>query len=219
MNKDYIKNVDPNAERRFLTTPVRIEKRTDENNKETGLYEIEGQAALYNSTADIGWFTEEILPGAFDDVTGDDVRCLFNHDPNLILARSKEGKGTLELILTDTGLDYRYTTPDISYARDLQKSIELGNVDKSSFSFRIEKETWIEKEGQPDHRQIVKFSKLYDVAPVTFPAYNDTSVSKRSHDAFLDAQKTKRKKDLKKDLKKRVFTVRDAQLIINKNKS
>ena len=215
MDKDYIKEVDKNAERRFMTAPVRIEKRAADDTAD--LYEIEGEAAVYNSTADIGWFTEEILPGAFDQVVNDDVRCLFNHDPNLILARSNQGQGTLKLVLSDTGLRYQYTTPDITYARDLQKSIELGNVDKSSFSFRVEEEIWHEREGQPDHRQIVKFSRLYDVAPVTFPAYNDTSVSKRSHDAFLAAKKEEKKEDQNTDPNKRVFTVRDAQLIINQN--
>lgn len=51
-----------------------------------------------------GSFREVIKPGAFDDVLGDDVRALFNHDPNFILGRSSAG--TLSLSVDDRGLRY-----------------------------------------------------------------------------------------------------------------
>jgi phage head maturation protease len=62
-------------------------------------------------------FIEEIAPGAFDDCLNDDDS--FNHDPNYILARSKEGKGTLKLEVDATGLKYSYDSPKRSYANDL----------------------------------------------------------------------------------------------------
>ena len=102
------KTDNPGIERRYLQTPVKVEKRAE---GETELAVVEGYAALYNKRADIGWFDEEILPGAFDDVLNDDVRCLKNHDANYILARSNKGKGTLELFLDEKGLGYSYTTP------------------------------------------------------------------------------------------------------------
>jgi len=180
--KDYIKNIE-GAERRYFMQTVTAEVRTAGDEK-TAI--IEGYGAVYNSRADLGWFEEEILPGAFDEVLNDDVRCLINHDPNLILARSVNGKGTLSLSLDSKGLKYSFETPDISYARDLQKSIELGNIDKSSFSFRIKEDKWIKRDNKPELRQIVKFKSLMDVSPVTYPAYIDSSVAKRSFDAFKD---------------------------------
>ena len=100
-DKDYIKNIDA-AERRYFTTTVSMEKREEGDDSPKP---IEGMAALYNSVTRIGnWFDEEILPGAFDDVMNDDVRCLFNHNPNFVLARSVDGKGTLNLELTAKGL-------------------------------------------------------------------------------------------------------------------
>ena len=150
-NKDYIEKIE-GAERRFVqNNPVLVNKRM-EGDVELGV--VEGYAAKYNQVTTIGgWFREVIRPGFFDDVLNQDVRCLKNHDPNYILARSNDKKGTLELFLDDVGLGYRYTTPDITYAKDLQRSIELGDVSQSSFSFIPSEVRWIEKEGELDTRR------------------------------------------------------------------
>lgn len=180
-NKDYIDAID-NAERRFFVAPVTIEKRED---SEDGPSVIEGYAAKFNSRTQIGsWFEEEILPGAFDDVLNDDVRCLFNHNPDYVLARSVNGQGTLTLSVDSTGLKYRYETPNVSYANDLAENIRLGNVSQSSFAFRAKEVVWRELSDELDLRQIVKVERLYDVAPVTYPAYQDTSVAQRSMDSY-----------------------------------
>jgi HK97 family phage prohead protease len=206
MNKDtdYIKSID-SAERRFFSTKVSMEKR-----EEGKTPKIEGMAALFNVVTRIGdWFEEEVMPGAFDDVINDDVRCLFNHNPNYVLARSVEGKGTLALSLTAEGLKYSYETPNRSYAKDLEDAIESGDISGSSFAFRIKEQKWISRKDDIDLRQIVKFERLLDVSPVTYPAYPDATVGKRSLDAFKagdDIEKIKTK------------TVREAQLIINKNR-
>lgn len=192
---DYLKNIE-GAERRYFEAPVTIEKRMDGDTEESV---IEGYAFKFNKITTIGsWFREEILPGAADDVLDDDIRCLFNHNPNLILARSAKGKGTLSLTVDTVGLKYSYITPDRSYARDLQNAIESGDVDGSSFSFKAKEVIWISGEDNgPDLRQIKKFESIHDVSPVTFPAYEDTTVAKRSHDAFIaeneeDSNKEKR---------------------------
>ena len=178
---DYIKNIE-NIERRFFTAPVTIEVREDGDKQKAT---IEGMAALFNSRTNIGdWFEEEVLPGAFDDVLDNDVRCLFNHNPNFVLARSNDGKGTLKLEVTETGLKYSYVTPNRSYAKDLEDAITSGDISGSSFAFRIKEEKWITREGKMDLRQIVKFERLLDVSPVTFPAYEDATVGKRSQETF-----------------------------------
>lgn len=143
---------------------------------------VEGYAALYDTRTTIGnWFEEEIAPGAFDDVLGDDVRALFNHDPNMILARSKDGKGTLTLSVDERGLKYAFDMPDRTYARDLFDAIKSGDVDSSSFGFRIEQEEWEERgDGELPVRRITRMAQLYDVSPVTYPAYPDATVALRS---------------------------------------
>ena len=140
-----------------------------------------GYAALYNSRTEL-WpgVYEELAPGFFDDVLGDDVRALFNHDANLVLGRT--GSGTLRLSLDDKGLRYEYDTPDTTAGKDLQVLIERGDVTQSSFGFwpdmsKAERSTL--EDGSILIRQ-TRAKKLYDVSPVTYPAYEDTSVEARS---------------------------------------
>lgn len=210
-DKDYINSIE-SAERRYFTTTVNMQKRAEGEEASTT---IEGMAALYNNVTRIGnWFDEEILPGAFDDVMNDDVRCLFNHNPNFVLARSVNGKGTLNLELTPEGLKYSYNTPKRSYAQDLEDAIESGDVSGSSFSFRIKEQKWIQREDDVELRQIVKFDVLYDVAPVTFPAYPDASVGKRSLEDFRTKEIEVNSEDITSfDANKR--SLREAELLID----
>lgn len=186
--KDYISEIE-GGERRMILSPVEFRK-DDEGGH------IEGVAAVVNKRTDLGWFEEEIAPGAFDDVMKDDVRALFNHDPDQILARTKSG--TLKLSLNKRGdLVYSYTTPDRTYARDLENAISAGDVDQSSFAFSIKEESWVWADkrtdgGKKDLRIIKKMSRLYDVSPVTYPAYQDTSVAKRSMTSAKEVIKPER---------------------------
>lgn len=173
-------------ERRYVTDVVTIEKRGEGDTKENI---IEGYASVFGKRANLHYFEEEVAPGAFDDVLNDDVRALINHDPQYVLARSVNGKGTLSLSVDEHGLKYSYKTPNRSYAKDLQDAIEAGDVSQSSFAFEVKEDRWEKREGQPDLRTITKFSRLYDVSPVTFPAYPDATVGKRSWEAHLEEKK------------------------------
>ena len=209
--KDYIQNIE-NAERRFVVAPVTIETRTEGDNTQDV---IEGYALKFNSETTIGnYFREEVLPGSVDDVLNDDVRCLFNHDANYVLARSNKGEGTLKLSADETGLKYSYTTPNRSYAKDLEDAIRTGDVSQSSFAFSIEEENWIERDGELPLRQITKLKRLYDVSPVTYPAYADATVGKRSLETLQKA------KDLEvnesHEQTNEQLTVRKAQTLIYK---
>lgn len=203
---------------RYVTAEVRVEKRMDgDSEMELGI--VEGYAAKYNEETIIGgWFKEVIRPGFFDDVLGDDVRCLKNHDANYILARSNNGQGTLELVLDDVGLMYRYTTPDITYARDLQKSMELGDVTQSSFSFMPKEVAWIEKEGEMELRELIKCETLYDVSPVTFPAYTNTTVGKRSWEARQAEKQKQRDVDANATTDTKTLALHEARHRITVNK-
>jgi HK97 family phage prohead protease len=160
---------------------------------------VEGYAAVFGSESEnLGWFTEEIAPGAFDDVMTDDVRALYNHDENLILARTRSG--TLELSVDGKGLRYSFEAPNTTAGNDLLESIKRGDINQSSFGFRVKEDKWENKEMEENgnkmtktKRTIVKLERLYDVSPVTFPAYPDTEVARRSLEA---ATKTEEKPDL-----------------------
>lgn len=159
-----------------------VEYRADDTTDNAGL--IEGVAAVVNSVTDLGWYKEMIMPGAFDEVLGNDIRCLVNHEDEMILARTKSG--TLKVWLDEIGnFRYSYKTPNRSYAKDLEDAIISGDVSQSSFAFTVKEEQWVyaSNPGDKDLRKIVKFDQIFDVSPVTFPAYEDTDVAKRSREA------------------------------------
>jgi uncharacterized protein len=161
----------------------RIETRAVDG-KETRV--LVGTAAVFNRNSEkLGWFIERIEPGAFDGVLDNDVRALFNHDPNYILGRNKAG--TLRLGLNADGLQYEIDLPDTQVARDLATSIERGDVSQSSFAFQVGEDRW-ENDGNDEVRVIIRVNRLYDVSPVTYPAYPDTSIAKRSHDEWMEQQ-------------------------------
>ena len=167
------------------THEKRITTGTVEARGESERKTLVGYAAVFNQEAVIaGMFREVILPGAFAEaVKADDVRAQFNHESNFILGRT--GAGTLRLSEDEHGLRYEIDMPDTSYARDLMVSVQRGDVTQSSFMFDVPTstdETWdysASKGGMLPLRQI-KRVKLYDVAPVVFPAYEGTSVSARA---------------------------------------
>jgi hypothetical protein len=175
----------PVIERRFTSGAVEI-RQSDTDTKKM----VRGYAAIFNSrSTNLGGenveFYESISPCAFDDVMGDDVRALFNHDSNLILARSKGGKGTLRVGTDTRGLWYEFEAPDTQAGRDLMVSLERGDVDQSSFAFQVGKDgqEWQKRmEGEKIiyERTIKRVKRLMDVSPVTYPAYPDATVALRS---------------------------------------
>jgi len=149
----------------------RLEKRADG----VDLPVLVGYAAKFNIMTDLGWFTESVAPGAFAETIArpDDIRALFNHEPNFVLGRNKAK--TLELLEDNVGLVSRIYPPDTSLGRDLVKSIERGDITQMSFGFWVESEQSRFEEGKKPHYTLIKV-RLFDVSPVTFPAYEDTEI-------------------------------------------
>lgn len=144
-------------------------------------FRIEGHAAVFNRLSqDLGGFVERIAPGAFTKTIKEaDVRALFNHDASLILGRTKAG--TLRLAEDQTGLLYDVSVPDTSYGRDLMVSIERGDVNQSSFGFRVIDDGWDRTDDGYPLRTLREVSlQNGDVSPVTYPAYPDTDVVSRA---------------------------------------
>lgn len=141
---------------------------------------IEGHAAVFNQLSlplAGGWFREKIEPGAFiKTIKEDDIRGLWNHDDNYVLARNKSG--TLKLSEDEKGLFVSITPPDTTWARDLGVTIKRKDVDQMSFAFDVLGETWVKENGE-NIRTLTEV-KLYDVSPVTYPAYPQTDVAVRS---------------------------------------
>lgn len=145
-----------------------------------GKKKIVGYAAIFNTETRIGGFYERIAPGAFDDVLNQDVRALFNHDPNFVFARTKSG--TLKLSIDERGLKYEFLTPETTAGKDLIESIARGDVDQSSFGFTVKSDTWEIRSDGSELRTINKVDQLFDISPVTYAAYEDTAVALRSRE-------------------------------------
>lgn len=152
-----------------------IEFKTRES--ETGDMYISGYFSVFNSEYEM-WSgaTESIDSGAFDDALSDDIRCLINHDTTLVLGRTKNK--TLQLSIDSRGLwgEVKINPKDTD-ALNLYERVKRGDVDQCSFGFDILEEEF-EDRGTSVHWTIKKV-KLYEVSIVTFPAYEDTSVSAR----------------------------------------
>jgi HK97 family phage prohead protease len=140
---------------------------------------IAGYAAVFDMWSDdLGWFREKIQRGAFSEAIGkSDTVALFNHDSNLVLGRVSNG--TLRLKEDERGLYMEVDLPDTQAASDLYKLIERGDIKQQSFGFIVDGNEWNKAK---DERTITKVRELIDVSPVTFPAYPDTTVAKRSRD-------------------------------------
>ena len=166
-----------NKETRTYLFEIRADKETRK---------MEGHAAVFHEVTDIGgYFREQIAPGAFSkSIEKDDVRALFNHDPNYVLGRNKAG--TLEMIEDEKGLRVSITPPDTQYARDLAVSIERGDINQMSFAFQVLEEEWRSGENGDLDTRTIKSAKLYDVSPVTYPAYEGTDIAMRSLDAWRE---------------------------------
>lgn len=142
---------------------------------------IEGHAAVFDSWSEtlggIFPFKEIVRKGAFAESIGrDDIRALFNHDPNYVLGRNRAG--TLELVEDDIGLRVRISPPETAWARDVQTSIKRGDISQMSIGFVVEDDDW-RTENDMDIREVRKVI-LFDVSPVTFPAYTATDVGVRA---------------------------------------
>jgi HK97 family phage prohead protease len=154
---------------------------------------VEGVAAVVNSTTDIGWFEERIAPGAFDEaLKTSDIRVLGNHDPNIMLGRT--ASNTAEVwVDTNGNLAYKFQ-PDENNPTHVSwvRSIQRGDISQSSFAFTVDSAQWSssQKYGDLGLRTIVKVRELYDVSPVTYPAYADTSISARDEQS-LKAERAK----------------------------
>lgn len=148
--------------------------RTEENGD---LY-ISGYFSVFNSNYEIfPGATESIASTAFDEALADDIRCLIDHKSMYVLGRTKAG--TLSLRVDSRGLwgDVKINQNDQD-AMNLYERVKRGDVDQCSFGFDILEEEF-EDRGDSVHWTIKKV-RLYEVSVVTFPAYQDTSVTARS---------------------------------------
>jgi len=170
-----------NKEKRYITGSIEIENREGETETRT----ISGYAVVFDKASIVlggksFGFTETIGRAAFDGVDMSGVIATFNHNFDNVLARSDSG--SLSLTIDDVGLKYSFESPNTSYGNDLLENVRNGNVKGSSFLFTVRDQKWTYRDGGGiDEREITQVDELFELGPVTVPAYPDTTAAQRSH--------------------------------------
>jgi HK97 family phage prohead protease len=115
---------------------------------------------------------------------------LWNHDLSNILGRTKSK--TLRLSADVTGLRYEIDLPNTTLGRDVGELVARGDVTGSSFAFSVRANgDNVTRTKEGIYVRSINAVDLFDVSPVTVPAYDGTSVQARDEAAAqLEAQKT-----------------------------
>jgi HK97 family phage prohead protease len=191
----------PGADRevRLLTTSVELRAAGD-----GGAEYIEGYALKFERWSEVlGFFVpfrEIISPSALDGADMSNVVALFNHDPNMPLARNTvaSGPGQLELSVDNIGLRFKLLPTDTSYAKDLLTNVRAGVVNQCSFAFSVAEdgdEVSFNEDLGIYERRINQFERIYDISVVTTPAYPDTEavVGQRSMEKIMELQEARKR--------------------------
>jgi HK97 family phage prohead protease len=184
---------------------VIVEKRNEgegDDMYETEYKMIEGVGAVMGVFTDMGWYREKINPIAFAGCDMTNVVSLFNHDSNEILSRTTGKQDDLTLTIENNQLKYKYQIKN-ECAEKVAENIGLGFITGSSFMFRVKTDSWSTGADGVDEREILEIEKLYELGPVTFPAYQTTTVAARSKDLSKPTEAKKDKYYYKKQLRKK----------------
>jgi len=161
---------------RQINTSAKVETREDGT-----VGSIYGYPIVYNRDSEDMGFIEQIAPGAAKKaLERSDIRGLKNHDPSLIFARQG-----VNLVLTEDkdGLRFDATPIDTRNYREIAEEVRTGLLTGQSFGFTVTGDEWSDLDTDHPKRTITEIGEIFDVGPVTYPAYQDTSVALRSLDA------------------------------------
>ena len=152
--------------------------------EEEGKMILEGYPVVFDKETLIGdkewgWY-EVIDKKALDKADLSDVPLKYNHgDTKGILARTRNK--SLTLTIDDIGLKMRAELqPDVTDHKDIYNCVKSGLLDKMSFAFNVIEDNVEQKSGDIPKRTITRIGRLFDVAVVDLPAYDQTSIYARS---------------------------------------
>ena len=153
---------------------------------------IHGLAIPVNSQSEYlrdleGAYYEVILPSAMDGlIENNDVKVYLDHDPSQgTFARSKHGKGSLSLYVTERGLEFEFEAPKTVFGDAMLEGIKRGDYDKMSFAFYQGDDEWKRNDEGKDIHYIRSFSKVTEISILSLqPAYSSTEVERRSLEQY-----------------------------------
>ena len=170
---------------------IRNNETINSTNSESRL--VEGYAVVFNSrSVDLGGFYEVIEKGALDGVVEkSDVVCLLDHDIKRgVLARSRNGNGSLQLTIDDKGLYFCFEAPKTSLGDEILEGVKRGDISSCSFAFTVDDDEYTQTEDGTIIRTIKKIDELFDISLVYKPAYDETEVDTRGLNEFLKTNNT-----------------------------
>lgn len=166
---------------------------------------IEGKAIAFNSISrDLGGFREQIIPEAINEdvINSSDIFFLLNHSNNRgILARQKNGFGSLKTDIRDDGVYFSFEAPQTSLGDELLEYLRRGDITQCSFAFTVKDDKWERQADNSYVRTILRFDKIFDMSAVFKPAYDATEV-KCARFAEIMAQEAEEAKKKIEELEK-----------------
>lgn len=159
---------------------LRFEVRAEKENRH-----VQGKAVSFETESNDLGFIETLKRGCITDETikNSNIVFTYNHQRDRILARSKYGKGNLNLQVRDDGVYFSFEAPNTTLGNDVLEDIRCGNLSQCSFAFTIPNkegaQRWYKEDGVL-HRDVYAIDQLYDCSIVVDPAYDDTYVAARN---------------------------------------
>lgn len=192
-----------NIEIRRLS-PAPIEFRVESVEREDGGVDkyISGYGSVFeqNSLPIWGEIIEVISRNAFDDTDMSDVVMCVDHSRAVrdVLARSRNGEGTLGISTDEHGLCFRFLAPDTAAGRDIITLVERGDIRECSFAFIVDKDSWTYNQRFGDEvydvRRVESIARLVDISIVVNGQYPQTSVGVDERAQLLSAREANRPK-------------------------
>ena len=171
-----------NMEKELETRNLNLEIRSEDDRI------LEGYAIVTNSESEDLGFREVISPEALEGIIEkSDCLMLLEHNRDKgLLARSRFGKGSLQLSVDEKGLKFRFKCPNTTLGDEAYEGVQRGDYNNCSFAFVADKDEWRKKDNGEYLRTIKSFKYIKDCSIVAEPAYSSTTVSCRSFDKFKE---------------------------------
>ncbi len=176
-------------ESRMETRLVKVETRA--STEDGGLRTIVGMPIVYERESEFMGFVEINKRGSAKKAIGrSDARALYGHNSDTVLPIGRQSAGTLRMKEVKDGVEIEIDPPDTEFARSLMKAIERGDIKEMSYAFTVKDDTNETRDGV-DYRIINEIEEIFDISPVAFAAFPDTTVALRGLELFT----TKRDKN------------------------
>ena len=149
---------------------------------------IEGFIPYNSESSDIGFY-EVLDPHCFDKTLREskDIRALFNHTDENILARTKNN--SLHFENREDGLYFNFEAPNTTIGNDVLEMAKEDLLSGTSFGMIVMNDEWRTVEGRQCRK--VKEARLIEVSVLTsLPAYPDSAVYCRSLSEALGGKET-----------------------------